>query len=353
LVSLKKVISKSKDDVSFRVGKLRRKIFTAMKRPKQGSASSFKTPNKHRKTAPPPLVEASPRDSPIRESLRLNQIHPGQLLQQCIPHLSKRRNRKRMIACAVFICINHWRTVATESKTTVIAELNYSRIRKWNIAVLNNKRWKENIADASGKMWSSYVDDNSLLLDNRDVGINLDFGVLGKTNKLKRKAQEFVTNDAVADATGRMWGTYTDENSILLENPDVDFGLGKEKIIRMLDRSKQIKRKAQEAVMDNLKKVTKKIKLSGRKLKEGTEVQSPKSKSQFPLSHSQGMTRQHPKLKQIFSGNRQENPMFFNYKDAQDAWAKMTKRNPKMLDEPDVEAFDLWDVLTSMENQWL
>jgi hypothetical protein len=73
----------------------------------------------------------------------------------------------------------------------------------------------------------------------------------------------------------------------------------------------------------------------------------------IPIFHSQGMTRQHPKLKQIFSGNRQETPMFFNYEDLQDAWGKMKEHNPKMPDEPDVEVFNLWDVLTSMEKyQW-
>lgn len=69
----------------------------------------------------------------------------------------------------------------------------------------------------------------------------------------------------------------------------------------------------------------------------------------IPVFCAQGMSRQHPKLKQIISGNRQETPMFFNYEDLQDAWAKMKKRNPGIPDEPVVEVFNLWDVLTSME----
>jgi hypothetical protein len=73
----------------------------------------------------------------------------------------------------------------------------------------------------------------------------------------------------------------------------------------------------------------------------------------IPVFHAQGMARNHPKLKQLISGNRQETPMFFNYEDLQDAWAKMKKRNPKMPDEPVVEVFNLWDTLTSMEkDQW-
>lgn len=73
----------------------------------------------------------------------------------------------------------------------------------------------------------------------------------------------------------------------------------------------------------------------------------------IPVFHAQGMTRSHPKLKQLISGNRQETPMFFNYEDLQDAWAKMKRRNPKMPEEPAVEVFNLWDVLTSMDKeQW-
>ena len=69
----------------------------------------------------------------------------------------------------------------------------------------------------------------------------------------------------------------------------------------------------------------------------------------IPVFYAEGMTRRHPKLKQIISGNRQETPMFFNYEDLQDTWKKMKKSNPDIPDEPVVEVFNLWDVLTSME----
>eukprot|EP00980_Cylindrotheca_fusiformis_P017154 scaffold5281_cov127-Cylindrotheca_fusiformis.AAC.3 len=73
----------------------------------------------------------------------------------------------------------------------------------------------------------------------------------------------------------------------------------------------------------------------------------------IPVFHAEGMARKHPILKQLISGNRQERPMFFNYEDLQDAWAKMKKRNPNIPAEPVVEVFNLWDVLTSMEKeQW-
>jgi hypothetical protein len=73
----------------------------------------------------------------------------------------------------------------------------------------------------------------------------------------------------------------------------------------------------------------------------------------IPVFHAHGMARNHPKLKQLISGNRQETPMFFNYEDLQDAWTKMKKGNSKLPDEPVVEVFNLWDILTSMEkDQW-
>jgi len=73
----------------------------------------------------------------------------------------------------------------------------------------------------------------------------------------------------------------------------------------------------------------------------------------IPVFHATGMARKVPKLKQLISGNRQETPMFFNYEDLQDAWAKMKKKNPTIPDEPMVEVFNLFDVLTSMDrDQW-
>lgn len=73
----------------------------------------------------------------------------------------------------------------------------------------------------------------------------------------------------------------------------------------------------------------------------------------IPVFHAIGMTRKMPKLKQLTSGNRQETPMFFNYEDLQDAWSKIKRKNPSVPDEPTVEVFNLFDVLTSMDrDQW-
>jgi hypothetical protein len=69
----------------------------------------------------------------------------------------------------------------------------------------------------------------------------------------------------------------------------------------------------------------------------------------IPVFFAQGMARQPPKLKQLLSGNRQETPLFFSYEDLQDAWKKMKKGNAKLPEEPTVEVFNLFDVLTSME----
>lgn len=76
----------------------------------------------------------------------------------------------------------------------------------------------------------------------------------------------------------------------------------------------------------------------------------------IPVFWAQGMQRQLPLPKQLISGNRQETPMFFNYEDLMDAWDKMKKNSPKkrkLPEQPTVEVFNLWDVLTSMEKeQW-
>mmetsp|Transcript_8415 Transcript_8415/g.24069 ORF Transcript_8415/g.24069 Transcript_8415/m.24069 type:complete len:397 (-) Transcript_8415:47-1237(-) len=72
----------------------------------------------------------------------------------------------------------------------------------------------------------------------------------------------------------------------------------------------------------------------------------------IPVFWAQGMQRRPPLLKRLISGNNQETPMFFNYEDLMGAWAKMKKRSPKKLpDQPNVEVFNLWDVLTSMEKE--
>jgi hypothetical protein len=76
----------------------------------------------------------------------------------------------------------------------------------------------------------------------------------------------------------------------------------------------------------------------------------------IPVFWAQGMQRKPPLLKRLISGNDQETPMFFNYEDLMDAWTKVQKRSPKKLnlpEQPTVEVFNLWDVLTSMEkDEW-
>jgi hypothetical protein len=96
--------------------------------------------------------------------------------------------------------------------------------------------------------------------------------------------------------------------------------------------------------------------------REKRERKTPKAKSLIqmqnahmegycgiPVFYAQGMQRRHPLLKGLISGNRQETPMFFNYEDLQGAWAKMKKRDKNLPDQPTVEVFNLWDVLTSMD----
>ena len=68
-----------------------------------------------------------------------------------------------------------------------------------------------------------------------------------------------------------------------------------------------------------------------------------------PVFWAQGMQRRQPKLKQLFSGTSLETPLFMNYEDLMDSWGKMRKRDPKLPEEPTVEVFNLWDVLTSMD----
>jgi hypothetical protein len=75
--------------------------------------------------------------------------------------------------------------------------------------------------------------------------------------------------------------------------------------------------------------------------------------SGIPVFHAPCMARKQPKLKQLISGcSRQEIPIFFNYEDLEDAWAVMKKTNGGVGipdKPPNVEVYNLWDVLTSMD----
>jgi hypothetical protein len=61
------------------------------------------------------------------------------------------------------------------------------------------------------------------------------------------------------------------------------------------------------------------------------------------------MVKEYPLWKGLISGHRRETPLFFNYEDLQAAWHKTRGSSNKKPQEPIVEVFNLWDVLTSME----
>jgi len=72
----------------------------------------------------------------------------------------------------------------------------------------------------------------------------------------------------------------------------------------------------------------------------------------IPVFYAPEMKRSPPLLKRVLTGTKHEVPLFFNYEDMIDAWGKMRARNPKVSvpEKPsDVEVFNLWDVLTSMD----
>jgi len=80
--------------------------------------------------------------------------------------------------------------------------------------------------------------------------------------------------------------------------------------------------------------------------------------SGIPVFYAPGMQRNVPRLKQLICGVPRETPLFFNYEDLEDAWAVMRKRCNKkgkagmtaVPEKPtDVEVFNLWDVVTSIE----
>ncbi|KAG7370249.1 Tic22-like family protein [Nitzschia inconspicua] len=69
----------------------------------------------------------------------------------------------------------------------------------------------------------------------------------------------------------------------------------------------------------------------------------------IPVFYARGMERQHPLWKGLVSGHRRETPLFFNYEDLERAWKKT--RSKDKPEEPTVEVFNLWDVLTSMDKE--
>jgi hypothetical protein len=72
----------------------------------------------------------------------------------------------------------------------------------------------------------------------------------------------------------------------------------------------------------------------------------------IPVFHAPQMRKKLPLLKRLTTGSRFEVPFFFNYEDLVDAWDTMRSRNKKrgVPEKPaDVEVFNLWDLLTSMD----
>ena len=75
-----------------------------------------------------------------------------------------------------------------------------------------------------------------------------------------------------------------------------------------------------------------------------------------PVFYCPALHKQLPLLKRILTGVRQEKPFFFNYEDLERAWTDMKERrrrgNAPVPDQPvNVEVFNLWDVLSSMDRQ--
>lgn len=77
----------------------------------------------------------------------------------------------------------------------------------------------------------------------------------------------------------------------------------------------------------------------------------------IPVFYSPSLHRRPPLLKRWLTRVPQEKPFFFNYEDLVAAWEQMKGRQAKSAaaavpDQPvDVEVFNLWDVLSSMDRQ--
>ena len=72
----------------------------------------------------------------------------------------------------------------------------------------------------------------------------------------------------------------------------------------------------------------------------------------IPVFYIPEMKRVPPLVKRIVSATTHEATLFFNYEDMVDAWEKLRQRNPRrnMPEEPpNVEVFNLWDALSSMD----
>jgi hypothetical protein len=76
--------------------------------------------------------------------------------------------------------------------------------------------------------------------------------------------------------------------------------------------------------------------------------------SGIPVFYVPQMRRALPLLKRLATGTKFETPFFFNYEDMEVAWERMRSRKGKAKGQvpvkpANVEVFNLWDVLTSMD----
>lgn len=103
-----------------------------------------------------------------------------------------------------------------------------------------------------------------------------------------------------------------------------------------------------------------------RRTKRERKTTPPRTRMQALNAHMEGYTgvpvfyhphlqRQPPLVKRILSGNRREVPLFFNYEDLETAYAAVRARTSSSSMPPQmqqVEVFNLWDVLTSMDRAY-
>ena len=73
-----------------------------------------------------------------------------------------------------------------------------------------------------------------------------------------------------------------------------------------------------------------------------------------PVFYHPQLQRRPPLLKRLLSGNRREVPLFFNYEDLEQAYTTVRGRTKAEMPErpSNVEVFNLWDVLTSMDRAY-
>jgi peptidoglycan hydrolase-like protein with peptidoglycan-binding domain len=72
----------------------------------------------------------------------------------------------------------------------------------------------------------------------------------------------------------------------------------------------------------------------------------------IPVFYAPTLRKSLPLVKQVLSGSRHETPLFFNYEDLEATWRQLRERNPRLPEQPEqVEVFNLWDVLTSMDKE--